>query len=339
MVKKNLYTTIYATLKQKILSGEYQSGYKMPGHRLLAKQYSVSSITSNRALQELEKEGLVERRQRQGTFVSSNGQEICSIALFMPRLPEDHGSRLQAYISGCLEEAENLGIRVHVLNHLDVYKLPEIMKNIHVHGGICPVRAEVEVGQWLATNAKPMVVIGKEEPPGENFVSIDYKKCSKSLVQTMINDGFKRIGFLGNLSYINHRNARNGYLESVASLNLGQSLIRDIDDNLIQEAVSELIEKSNVDALVVMGHSYPFKVISFLASSKSKIQLGCFRESQEIDQLKNIAYIADYSQIEAGKVSVNLLCDIYAGRINSPKHLHCNYKISSPNSIRGKISL
>lgn len=329
--KKKLYSTIYTSVKQQILSGKYPPKSKLPGHKLLAEQYNVSSITSNRALQELEKEGLVERRQRQGTFVSLNGQELCSMALFMPKLPEDYGSRLQAYISGCLEETEKLGIRVHVLNYLDACKLPEVMKSIHIHGGICPARAEKEVVQWFASEGKPLVVIGKKEPPGENFVSVDFKECSKSLTQTLIDDGFKRIGFLGNLSYINHRNARNGYLDAVNSLKLGQSLIRDIDEELVYDAVRELIEgETPVDALVIMGSKYPFKVISHLASRSSKVQLACFRESQEIDQLKDIAYLADYSQIEAGQIAVELLRNLYAGRVKPPQYLACPYTISSP---------
>jgi DNA-binding transcriptional regulator YhcF (GntR family) len=329
MAKKKLYSAIYTALKQQILSGAYPPGIKIPGHKLLAQQYNVSSITSNRALQELEKEGLVKRHQRQGTFVSVNSQEICSIALFMPSLPEDHGSRLHAYITGCLERADHFGIRIHILNHLDVFKLSEIMKNIHVNGAICPLRAEPEVAQWFSSENKPLVVIGKQEPPGENFVSIDYRECSRSLVQTMINDGFKRIGFLGNLSFINHRNVRNGYLDAVAPLSLGQTLIRDIDDNLLPGAVHELL-KTEIDALVVMGRNYPFKVVALPAFSKTKIQLGCFREAQEIDQLADIAYIADYSQIQAGNVAVDLLRDIYAGRISPPQCIHYNYNISYP---------
>ncbi len=68
---KPLYLTIYQTLRDKILKGTIQPGERLPTELELSKAYNVSRITSKRALNELENEGLINRRQGKGSFVNS----------------------------------------------------------------------------------------------------------------------------------------------------------------------------------------------------------------------------------------------------------------------------
>ena len=67
-----------ATLHQRILSdieGQIVSGAWPPGHRIpfemaLAEQYDCSRMTVNKALTQLARAGLIERRKRSGSFVT-----------------------------------------------------------------------------------------------------------------------------------------------------------------------------------------------------------------------------------------------------------------------------
>jgi GntR family transcriptional regulator len=64
-----LYHQLYALLKSKIESGELPQGSLLPSEIELAERFAVSRITSKRALNELGRDGLVERRAGRGTHV------------------------------------------------------------------------------------------------------------------------------------------------------------------------------------------------------------------------------------------------------------------------------
>ena len=64
-----LYHQLYALLKSKIDSGELPPGSLLPSESELATRFVVSRITSKRALNELGRDGLVERRAGRGTHV------------------------------------------------------------------------------------------------------------------------------------------------------------------------------------------------------------------------------------------------------------------------------
>ena len=57
-------------LRQQILSGELMANDQLPSENQLLKQFEVSRITVRRALQTLESEGFIYRRQGLGAFVS-----------------------------------------------------------------------------------------------------------------------------------------------------------------------------------------------------------------------------------------------------------------------------
>lgn len=64
-----LYEQIIQTIKDDIQSGKFSMQKKLPTEEELSKQYSVSRITIRRAVSELVKQGLVEKKQGKGTFV------------------------------------------------------------------------------------------------------------------------------------------------------------------------------------------------------------------------------------------------------------------------------
>lgn len=65
-----LHHQVAALLKQGIAAGRPAPGQRLPGEEALAELYGVSRVTVRRALQSLADEGLIERRQGQGTFVA-----------------------------------------------------------------------------------------------------------------------------------------------------------------------------------------------------------------------------------------------------------------------------
>jgi GntR family transcriptional regulator len=65
-----LYLQVRDALAQRIASGEWQSGRAIPNERDLAHEIGVSSGTVRKALELLEDQKLVTRRQGRGTFVN-----------------------------------------------------------------------------------------------------------------------------------------------------------------------------------------------------------------------------------------------------------------------------
>ncbi|WP_119167879.1 GntR family transcriptional regulator [Algihabitans albus] len=64
-----LYHRIYTVLIEQIREGQYPPGATLPGELELAQQFDVSRVTIRKTLDQLERDGLVERRQGRGTFV------------------------------------------------------------------------------------------------------------------------------------------------------------------------------------------------------------------------------------------------------------------------------
>ena len=66
-----LYYQLENVLREKITSGAFEAGERLPTESDLIEQYGVSRITVRQALQALDEEGLIERQQGRGTFVSN----------------------------------------------------------------------------------------------------------------------------------------------------------------------------------------------------------------------------------------------------------------------------
>lgn len=75
-----LYHRLYVILRDQLTSGVYRAGDLLPPELDLAKTYGVSRVTAKRALDELAKEGFVERSRGRGTVVTDRRLELISSA-------------------------------------------------------------------------------------------------------------------------------------------------------------------------------------------------------------------------------------------------------------------
>ena len=64
-----LYLSIYRSLKERIVSGEYRKGERFPPERQLKDEYDTTHVTVRRALSMLVEEGYIERYSGKGTVV------------------------------------------------------------------------------------------------------------------------------------------------------------------------------------------------------------------------------------------------------------------------------
>jgi len=70
-----LYQQIVDRLKREVSEGRLNPGAALPSFRQLAEDLLVSVITVKRAYEELERDGIIFRRQGLGTFVAEQGQD------------------------------------------------------------------------------------------------------------------------------------------------------------------------------------------------------------------------------------------------------------------------
>jgi GntR family histidine utilization transcriptional repressor len=96
---QTLHQRIVADVEGKILSGKWSPGHRLPFEVDLARQYDCSRMTVNKALMQLARGGLIERRRKSGSFVTrphsqSAVLEIRDIKADVAALGLDYGYRL-----------------------------------------------------------------------------------------------------------------------------------------------------------------------------------------------------------------------------------------------------
>jgi GntR family histidine utilization transcriptional repressor len=74
------YAQIRRALESAIVSGDWPPGHRIPSEQQLLRRYRCSRMTVNKALSALADSGMIVRRRRSGSFVSSpNGRSVLEI--------------------------------------------------------------------------------------------------------------------------------------------------------------------------------------------------------------------------------------------------------------------
>jgi GntR family transcriptional regulator len=91
-MNKSLYMQAYDAILGRITTGDLGPGAMLPSEFELGAELGVSQGTARKALSELERAGVVERRQGKGTFVSKTTAESALFQFF--RLREESGAQV-----------------------------------------------------------------------------------------------------------------------------------------------------------------------------------------------------------------------------------------------------
>jgi GntR family histidine utilization transcriptional repressor len=90
-----LYRRIRADLEDKILSGRWPPGYRIPFEHELVDTYQCSRMTVNKVLSALAQAGVIERKRRVGSFVAK--PLVQSAVLHIPDIQAEIAKRGEAY--------------------------------------------------------------------------------------------------------------------------------------------------------------------------------------------------------------------------------------------------
>ncbi len=103
MVNVPIYEQIVNQIRDAVISGELKSGEAIPSIRVLAKDLAVSVITTKRAFEELEKEGVIESVPGRGFFVCEQKND---------HLKEKQMINIENRIMDLLRDCENAGMTI-----------------------------------------------------------------------------------------------------------------------------------------------------------------------------------------------------------------------------------
>ena len=104
-----LYQQVIDGLKQAISAGTLPPGSPLPSFRALAEDLLVSLITVKRAYEDLERDGIIYRKQGIGTFVSEDGVEKSRSA---------QRSEVQERLAQAVADGTALGMTLEELNRV-----------------------------------------------------------------------------------------------------------------------------------------------------------------------------------------------------------------------------
>lgn len=106
-----IYEQIYTQLKAAILTGELQEGEALPSIRQLAKDLRISVITTKRAYDELERDGIIYTVAAKGCYVAPKNTEL---------IREEHLRQLEEHLRAAAKLAALCALSDEEL--FDLYK-------------------------------------------------------------------------------------------------------------------------------------------------------------------------------------------------------------------------
>ncbi|MGE5585675.1 MAG: GntR family transcriptional regulator [Bacillota bacterium] len=130
-----LYHQVKESLRERIEAGEWPPGERIPTEKELAAEYAVSQITVRQALARLASEGLVERCQGRGTFVSQPSvvQDILDLGGFSAALASA-GIEIETRLlgAGIVAASEGVSQRLKVAQGASVIEV----RRVRLTGGV-----------------------------------------------------------------------------------------------------------------------------------------------------------------------------------------------------------
>lgn len=104
-----IYEQIASQIKGMIISGKLKEGEALPSMRVLAQDLRVSVITTKRAYEILEAEGLIQSFTGRGSFVAAQNPEL---------LKEQNLREIEAHLTAAVEIAKQSGVELKELTDI-----------------------------------------------------------------------------------------------------------------------------------------------------------------------------------------------------------------------------
>lgn len=254
------WKTIAAKIAAKIESGEYAPGSRLPSGDQLARDFAVNRNATHRAVEELQRQGLVVRRQGSGTIVAERmARKSCRVALLVDGFSAAHNFPSGDLLRGIQDRiGEDSTLVIADSKHDPAQENRQLRRLAREADGILFYSTSLDrptpALQSLLEEKYPVVAIDRM-PHGTvlDGVFTDNFSVVSGSVRSLIERGHRRIGLLGfhRPFYTSVQERYEGYREAMVRAGLNYSdLVRwlpddsggasDMSKQLVQDAVLAL---------------------------------------------------------------------------------------------------
>ena len=336
--QKTKYLSIIKDIKTKINQGIYPPGYRLPGQFALAKEYGVSAITSNRALNELQLLGFVERRQRSGSFVTDKTHQLTEITILLYKSEAGANIEAQEYCNGIVSRANELDIPTQLISSPDISFAQKLDNKSEKQGFILLNFETKEVVESIKNSYACCVVAGQKSKYADFSIYADFFKITRQLTREMLDAGCEKLAFLGGRYRVNHQIALEGYLEEMK--HAGKEAFHFNVDLKKEENIKPVIKKilkdpKPYDGIIMTGGHAPITALPYIFANRGwDMKVGLFSANPLMMDLKGSAYLASFSQFLIGSMAVDMLCETASNRSLASMSKHPPYEIFMPDPKR-----
>ncbi|HEX2948329.1 MAG TPA: GntR family transcriptional regulator [Armatimonadota bacterium] len=341
------YREIYEVLRKRIRTGEYRPGEQIPSLNQLCTAFNVSQITVRQAISALVNEGLLDRVQGKGNFVTSTPATPVTIALIFPHLYTDLETHPTAIFDrlysipliGAIEQSTREQ-QVNLVLWIDDDDLAterahlQRALNRQVDAAIVFYIGEyqnLDILNELRISGVPLVLIDRY-PAGwtGNYVVTDSFAGAHQAVETLMHHGFTRIYFLAPQEQNSSTLSR---IDGVIAQLRGRSVYT---DDLIKVLASWTSTEVNQEACAVTHEIItrePGRFALFASNMQifsgackalqeryidmSQVGLACF-DTPPINMPADTTFIRVTQPLEQmGRESVRIVMEALAGRTES----------------------
>lgn len=258
-----LYKKILTDLREEILSGKLAVEEQLPTEKELSDRYQVSRITSKRALNELEQEGLIYRVRGKGSFVKAKETSATTIeesfviknnkALFI--LPFLNDLSVGNFTEGLLPTLQQEQIEVSMAT-LDVFKQKTVEELTQEYDGLIYYAEDtdlyLDILVKLSMKHFPVIVLDKKHFE-LNFPTIlsDNVNGGFLATQQLIAQGHERIAYLfGNTTH--PQSVKNRYVGYLHALNQADIAFHTSsgDEKATNNDLIEYLTENNITGIV-----------------------------------------------------------------------------------------
>ncbi|HRU06027.1 MAG TPA: GntR family transcriptional regulator, partial [Candidatus Brocadiia bacterium] len=202
---RNKHQGLTAELRQRILSGAYSVGAKLPSIRQLSAEFGLSTATVSRSVQELAREGLVAcHASPSGTVILRKDAAPCErttlACLLRPHRPRNESDNFGLdMIQGLRDEISARGFRFvyHCFDEADYEgRMARLGREPWVAGMVLDSYATKDTLARLAGLGLPAVLLNRHEVlPGLSCVAPDWERCGRQSLNMLLDNGCRRVGF------------------------------------------------------------------------------------------------------------------------------------------------
>ncbi len=302
-----LWAQLRDALRERIFRDEWPEGVLLPPELQLCRDYGVSRITAARALNELVREGLLERRRGKGTVVIARAHQPrtpAALAFVMQQLDREWALEIYAGFERAAAAAHHFALlaSTHGQQRLDAARLRALIADHARALALSNVHLDPEALALLQSQRGvrvPFAFVGPYDPAiAADRVIPDNVTAGMLATQHLLDLGHQRIAFLGpgeeqmvtNTSYADRLA---GYRAALAAreaagepalaesagptgeerdaLVLRDALPRELSDEERRDRLVAFLERTNATAAVTTNDTLAVLVMRYLRTAGLRV--------------------------------------------------------------------